>query len=157
MKNTALILLLVSTFAGTDAFASIERDTGLQATQAEDVTLFVRTVDKISRAPLHAGEGRTFTVPFKTTIKYAREATTESGLIIESSSKIDENTYMILAKARTSAWSWGELVRVVVIDTPGKEVSVRVFSQRRVSVNIGAKKHYANSILSAIEAKIDFE
>lgn len=113
-------------------------------------------INKIRSAPLHSGEARTFETPFKSLVKYAREAVTEAGLILESSEKIDDTTYMIIGKAKTSAWSWGELVRVVLIDNTEK-VTVRVFSKRRIKINLTAKGNYTQTILSNIEAKIEFE
>lgn len=112
-------------------------------------------INKIRSAPLHSGESRTYQAPYKKLVKYARESVTESGLIIESSEKIDDNTYMIIGKAKTSAFSWGELVRVVLIDNVEK-VTVRVFSKRRIKLNLAAKGNYTQTILSNIEAKIDF-
>ncbi|MEM9361774.1 MAG: hypothetical protein AAGA43_04015 [Bacteroidota bacterium] len=113
-------------------------------------------INKIRSAPLHSGESRTYKTPYKSMVKYAREAVTEAGLILESSEKIDAQTYMIIGKAKTSAWSWGELVRVVLIDNSEK-VTVRVFSKRRIKINLSAKGNYTQTILSNIEAKIDFE
>ncbi|MEM8763305.1 MAG: hypothetical protein AAGD88_05815 [Bacteroidota bacterium] len=113
-------------------------------------------INKIRSAPLHSGESRTYQASYKSMVKYAREAVTDAGLILESSEKIDDATYMIIGKAKTSAWSWGELVRVVLIDNTEK-VTVRVFSKRRLKINLTAKGNYTQTILSNIEAKIDFE
>ena len=113
-------------------------------------------INKIRSAPLHSGEARTYESPYKTTVKYAREAITEAGLSIESSEKIDDTTYMIIGKAKTSAWSWGELVRVVLIDNSEK-VTVRVYTKKAIKINLTAKGNYTQTILSNIEAKIDFE
>ncbi len=113
-------------------------------------------INKIRSAPLHSGESRTYEAPYKSMVKYAREAVAEAGLILESSEKVDETTYMIIGKAKTSAWSWGELVRVVLIDNV-EEVTVRVFSKRRIKINLSAKGNYTRTILSNIEAKLDFE
>ncbi|MFD2586955.1 hypothetical protein ACFSQJ_08435 [Croceitalea marina] len=124
---------------------------GLQTTSAQQ-----NKINKIRSAPLHSGESRTYEAPYKNMVKYAREATTEAGLSIESSEKIDDATYMIIGKAKASAWSWGELVRVVLIDNADK-VTVRVYSKRAIKINVTAKGNYTNTILSNIEAKIDFE
>lgn len=113
-------------------------------------------INKIRSAPLHSGESRTYETAYKPMIKYARESVTEAGLIIESSEKIDDSTYMIIGKAKTSAWSWGELVRVVLINDNDK-VMVRVFTKKRLKINLSAKGNYTQTILSNIEAKIDFD
>ena len=113
-------------------------------------------INKIRSAPLHSGESRTYQAPYKSLVKFAREAVTDAGLILESSEKIDDATNMIFGKAKTSAWSWGELVRVVLIDNTEK-VRVPLLSKRRIKITLTAKGNYTQTILSNIEAKIDFE
>lgn len=158
-KTKFLALFLATTAMGMPAHASIssDRQADFEPIEVEDMSFLVNTVDKLSNQPLHAGEGRTFSVPYKTVIRHAREAAAESGLIVESSSKVDDNTYMVIGKAKASAWSWGELVRIVVINTPDEDVTVRVYTKRRVGINFAAKRNYAVSVFSAIEAKIEFE
>lgn len=109
---------------------------------------------KVQNAPLHAGTGRTFQARFEATLTAAREAVVETGLQIESASQVDGDTWMIIAKKGTSAWSWGELVRVVVVRDGDAQTSVRVHSSRRVGTNVTAKGDYALSILSNIELKL---
>ncbi len=124
---------------------------GLQTNMAQQ-----GKINKIRSAPLHSGESRTYTSDYKTIVKYAREAVTEAGLSIESSEKLNDETYMIIGKAKVSAWSWGELVRVVLIND-NEKVTVRVYTKKAVKINITAKGNYTQTILSNIEAKIDFE
>lgn len=109
---------------------------------------------KVQNAPLHAGTGRTFEAQFEKTLSAAREAVVETGLQIESASQVDSDTWMIIAKKGTSAWSWGELVRVVVVRDGDAKTTVRVHSARRVGTNVAAKGDYALSILSNIELKL---
>lgn len=108
----------------------------------------------VQNAPLHAGIGRTFEAGFDKTLAAAREAAVETGLQIESASQVDQDTWMIIGKKATSAFSWGELVRVVVIRDSAERTTVRVHSARRIKTNITAKGDYANSILSNIELKL---
>lgn len=115
-----------------------------------------QSMNKVKNAPLHAGDARTFDQPFKTMIKYSRDACTEAGLVMESSERIDDDTYMILSKAKTSAFSWGEIVRVVLEQKDPVKTVVRVYTRRRVGINIAAKASYTNTIFSSIESKIEF-
>ncbi|MFQ5627467.1 MAG: hypothetical protein ACE5I1_01805 [bacterium] len=108
----------------------------------------------VQNAPLHAGVGRTFNASFDRTLKAAREAVTEAGLQIESASQMDENTWMILGKKSMSAWSYGELVRVLVSRKGAQRTEVRVFTKKRVSINLTAKGDYSNAILSNVELKL---
>lgn len=117
-------------------------------------------INKIRNAPLHAGEGRSFDIGYKKAIKFAREAAAEAGLILESSEKIDDENYMVIGKAKTSAWSWGELVRVVITndsDGENEKVTVKVYTRRNIKINITAKGNYTQTILSNIEAKVEFD
>ena len=115
-----------------------------------------KKLSKVKNAPLHAGEARTFDSPYKTTIKYARNACTESGLILESTEEIDEDTYMILAKAKVSAFSWGEIVRVVIQRKSNAKTVIRVYTKKRIGLNVAAKGNYSNTIFTNIESKLEF-
>ena len=115
----------------------------------------IADVDAIQSAPLHAGVSRTYKHDFKSVIKAARETIVESGLVLESASKVDDDTYMLVSKAKTSAFSWGELVRVVVEKEGANESTIRVYSKRRVKVNLTAKADYSNTIISNMDLKLD--
>jgi hypothetical protein len=108
----------------------------------------------IQSEPLHAGKERRFQSDFNKTLEAAHEAMIASGLQIESNNKIDENTYMLIGKKGGSLWSWGELVRVIVIREDAQTTIVRVVTKRRVSANITAKGDYSDAIFSDIELKL---
>jgi len=61
---------------------------------------------------------------------------------------------MIVAKKGMSAWSWGELVRVVVQELSNDRVAVRVLSKRRMATNVTAKGDYSEAIFSSIEMAV---
>ena len=108
----------------------------------------------VQNAPLHAGVGRTFESDYNKTLGAAREAAVEAGLQIESATQVDPDTYIIMCKAGTSAFSWGEIVRLVVVKENDTSTTVRVYSKRKSAVNIAAKGDYSNTILSNIELKL---
>jgi hypothetical protein len=108
----------------------------------------------VQNAPVHAGTSRTFEASLNRTVALAREAVIESGLTLEGASQMDKGTWMIMSKAKTSAWSWGEIVRVVVVSEDPQHTTVRVFSKRRISINITAKGDYSKQILGSIEFKL---
>ncbi|MEM8899792.1 MAG: hypothetical protein AAGC85_16880 [Bacteroidota bacterium] len=112
-------------------------------------------VKKVQNAPLHAGISRTFDHGFKPVLTAARESMLEAGLSMESSSKIDANTFMMIGSRRANVASWGEVARVVVIKEGDEQTTVRVYTQRKVKVNITAKADFANTILSNIDLKIN--
>jgi len=115
----------------------------------------IADVQSIQEAPLHAGVARTFNHSFNEVVKAARESMVESGLVMESVSKVDEDTYMLIGKAKTGGFSWGELVRVVVVKTGSNESKVNVLSKRRVKINVTAKSDYSNTILSNMDLKLN--
>jgi len=112
------------------------------------------STNKIQNAPMHAGVSRTFESNYNQTLQAAREAMVESGTAIESASEVDDGNYIIIGKQDTSAWSWGEMVRVVVTKVNDGETTVRVYTEKKISVNVTAKGDYSQSILSNIELKL---
>ena len=112
------------------------------------------STNKIQQAPLHSGIARTFNAKYNTTLKAAREALLESGTLLESATEVDPLNYIIIGKTRTNAWSWGEMVRVVVTKVNETETLVRVLTEKKISVNVTAKGDYSNSVLSSIELKL---
>lgn len=115
-----------------------------------------QSMNKVKNAPLHAGDARTFEQPLKTMIKYARSACTDAGLVMESSERIDEDTYMIMSKAKTSAFSWGEIVRVVLEKKDSSKTVMRVYTRKRIGINVAAKGSYTNTLFSSVESTIEF-
>ena len=110
----------------------------------------------VQNAPLHAGTSRAYAAEFNLVLRTAREAISESGLNVESANEVQPSVWMIMAKAPTSWWSAGEIVRVVVdrSSTNPAEVMVRVYARKRISTNIGAKGDYATTLLSNIDLKL---
>jgi hypothetical protein len=112
------------------------------------------TVGGIQNAPLTAGVSRTFEKDFDATVKAARESVVEAGLQIESVREVDENTFFIIGKKGTSAFSWGELVRVAVVREAESRTRVSVHTQRRVATNVTARGDYSEPILSNLALKL---
>ncbi len=54
----------------------------------------------------------------------------------------------------TSAWSWGEIVRVTVINMNTNQTEVKVYTKKRSSINVTAKGDYSTPILTNIELKL---
>jgi hypothetical protein len=108
----------------------------------------------VQNAPLHAGDGRTFEANFDRVLGAAQDAMGDTGLKVESSTQVDANTYMLMGKAGTSAFSWGEIVRVVVLRDSPTNTTVRVYTRRKSAVNIAAKGDYSNTIFSNIDLRL---
>ena len=108
----------------------------------------------IQSEPLQAGKERRFQANLDKTLEAAHEAMVESGLRIESNTKIDANSYMLIGKRGTSLFSWGGIVRVVVPKEEANAALVRVITKRKLSANITAKGDYSEEIFSNIELKL---
>src|SRR3989441_8073951 len=101
--------------------------------------------------PLDVGVLREFNGDYTTVLRATRNAVASAGLAVDSYEEVNDSTAMIVAKKGNSAWSWGELVRVVVQKSASDRVSVRVLSRRKMATNITAKGDYSNTIFSNIE------
>lgn len=112
------------------------------------------TTGALKQEPLDQGVSRTFTGNFDTILKAARDATVSAGLHLESVDKIDAHTWSLVGKKDASAWSWGELVRVVVQETSPNSTAVRVISKKRMATNVGARGDYSQAILNDMELKL---
>lgn len=113
------------------------------------------SVSGIRDEPLTAGRVRTYEALAAAVEKAAREAMVESGLVIEESFRTDGGALVIIGKAETSAFSWGELVRVVVQGRTNEQVIVRVLTKRKLATNVTAKGDHSDPIFSGIAAKLE--
>jgi hypothetical protein len=109
------------------------------------------TAGGMREEPLDVGVLREFSGDYATVLRATRNAVMSAGLAIDSYQEINDSTAVILAKKGTSAWSWGELVRVVVQRSAGDRVAVRVLSRRRMATNVTAKGDYSETIFSNID------
>ena len=105
--------------------------------------------------PLDQGVSRSYSASLKVAVDAARSAMIGAGIGIEEVKEVDANTWMILGKKGTSAWSWGELVRVVVQEQAADStVAVRIITKRRLATNITAKGDWSDSILDQIDLQL---
>jgi hypothetical protein len=108
----------------------------------------------VRNADPDAGTGRTYEASLKRTVVAAREAMTESGLVIEDVSKAENGSWLIMSKSKAGPLSYGEIVRVIVVAEDPEHTTVRVFTKRRISFNITAKGDYSRQILANIDFKL---
>jgi hypothetical protein len=118
------------------------------------VFLACATSGGLKQEPLTAGETQKFVGNYDTILKAARDATVASGLHLESVEKVDDHTWTILGKKDASAWSWGEIVRVVIQQVSPDTTSVRIISKKRMATNVGARGDYSQAIFSDMELKL---
>lgn len=102
--------------------------------------------------PLDIGVVREFNGEYTTVLRATRSAITGAGLTIDSDENVNDSTAMIVAKKGISAFSWGELVRVIVQKSADDRTAVRVLSRRRMATNLTAKGDYSATIFESIES-----
>jgi len=101
--------------------------------------------------PLDAGETKFYAAPLAVVGPAARQAVLFAGLNVDTVSTLDSLTWMIIAKKGMSLFSYGELVRVVVAQTPDGAVAVRVFTKRRLATNVTAKGDWSGPIFQQLD------
>lgn len=101
--------------------------------------------------PLDAGETKIYAAPLNTVAPAARQAVLAAGFDVDTVSQPDSLTWMIIAKKGISLFSYGEVVRVVVQQTPEGAVVVRVFTKRRLATNITAKGDWSTPIFDQLD------
>lgn len=111
------------------------------------------TMGGLREDPLDAGTSRHFDAPFQIVVDAARQSMIDAKLQIEEAYQPSPGTQVMLGKKGTSFWSWGELVRVVVVEGPegSDPTTVRVLSKRKSGLNFAAKGDYSEAIFSGIE------
>ena len=102
-------------------------------------------------APLDAGETKFYAAPLAVVGPAARQAVLSAGLDVDTVSTPDSLTWMIIAKKGISLFSYGELVRVVVAQTPARAVAVRVYTKRRLATNVTAKGDWSGPIFQQLD------
>ena len=112
------------------------------------------TTASLKQEPLDQGVSRIFVGNYDTILKAARDATVAAGLHLESVDKVDEHTWTLLGKKDASAWSAGEMVRVVVQQTGSDSTAVRIISKKRIATNVAARGDYSQAIFNDMELKL---
>jgi hypothetical protein len=112
------------------------------------------TSGALRQEPLDRGVSRTFIGKYDMILNAARDATVAAGLHLESVDKVDDHTWALLGKKDASAWSAGELVRVVVQQTGPDSTAVRIISKKRIATNIAARGDYSQAIFNDIELRL---
>src|SRR2546430_6027325 len=102
-------------------------------------------------APLDAGETKFYAAPLAVVGPAAGQAVLAAGLNVDTVSPPDSLTWMIIAKKGMSLFSYGELVRVVVAQTPDRAVAVRVYTKRRLATNVTAKGDWSGPIFQQLD------
>jgi hypothetical protein len=105
----------------------------------------------IRNAPIDAGISKDFAAPYSQTKRLALESV--QGLNVDvNSAKDSGNVFSIVFSKPMSAFSWGEVGRIVVLDTDPQS-RVTVFSEKRVKTQITGtdNQEFAQTIFDGID------
>ena len=100
--------------------------------------------------PLDAGVARRYSADLRTAVAATRQALNGSALDVDDVERVDDDTWMFLAKRNTSRWSHGELVRVLVQQTSPDIVTIRVLSKRRAAVEFTARSDWSDAVFAQL-------
>ncbi len=101
--------------------------------------------------PLDQGVTRYYEATLADAVRSVRSAVTGAGIAIDEVSQVNESTWMIAGKKSAGAFSWGEIVRVVVQDEGSQGIAVRILTKRRVATNVTATGDWSNQIFSQLD------
>ena len=113
-----------------------------------------RTMAGMKDEPLGEGEKRIFSADYNQVLKATQEAIPAVGLQMEETTEIKGDTWMILARESSSMFSYGTLVRIVVVKLDNNQAEVRVVTKRKGALNIGATGDFSQQLFSAINLKL---
>ncbi len=100
--------------------------------------------------PLDMGVTKLYATDLRTAVRSTRNALLGSALEIDDVDEINCRTWMFLAKRKSGQWTAGELVRVVVQETGDEEVTVRIVSKRRSSLNVTARSDWSDAVFAQL-------
>lgn len=109
------------------------------------------TMGGMYKEPLDKGAVRDFPNDLDETTRAAREAMVGAQLMIEDVEQLNDSTWMVLGKKGTGSWSWGEMVRVVIVANTPETTRVYVISKKKMATNVTAKGDYSDDIFSQME------
>lgn len=104
-------------------------------------------------APLTEGTERNYEAAFDTVVEATRDAVADAGLGIEDAYAVDESTFVIIGRARSSAFSYGGYARAVVVRGE-EETTVRVMTKRKLATNVTAKDDYSGPIFASLDVEL---
>jgi hypothetical protein len=111
------------------------------------------SVGTLRDRPLYHGLWQEFPEPAETTTRLARESLRTSGLNVVEEFRPASSTTVLFAESGMGAWTFGEVVRVVVTETGPSRSSVRVISEPKLKANSTARDH-APDVISEIAAQM---
>lgn len=113
------------------------------------------TAQTVSDAPLSAGVSQTFPASFDAVSGATLKALSTMNVSVKSTEKKPEGTFILVNKA-ISAFSWGEVGRVVVANSGGAATKVHVLWEKRYQIQITGtgQDEFSKSLFKAISGAL---
>jgi hypothetical protein len=108
----------------------------------------------LKEEPIDVGVERQYTATLVEGMEAARNACVGAQMQIEEIVDADPQTSYVICKKSGGWTSWGELVRVLVQQTGPDAIAIRVFTKKKVSVNVTARDDWSGPIFEQIEAEL---
>jgi hypothetical protein len=108
----------------------------------------------IQTVPLADGNARIFSGNIGAVLKAAHESVLGAGFKIEEEKKVDDSTWMIVSTKGYDIASVGQIIRVVVHRETANESSVRVVTQRKMAMQLMARRNYSDTIFAGITTNL---
>jgi len=113
------------------------------------------TSSDVMNAPLTAGVSKDFKAPYETTKRLALESVQGLNVDVKSTQETDDVYTIIFAKSM-SAFSWGEVGRVNVMDlSPKSRVSVITEKRAKYQLTGTDQGDFAQAVFDGIEHALD--
>ena len=111
------------------------------------------TVGSVSSRPLGDGTGRSFTASLPDTRDALRIAFDSTGMGLKDSAQVNDSTLMIVGSQGLSAWSYGEVVRVVLVGRQDA-TDVRVVTAKRLATTVFATGDWSTKLFKYMSAAL---
>ncbi|MEE9464696.1 MAG: hypothetical protein V3W14_03855 [Candidatus Neomarinimicrobiota bacterium] len=112
------------------------------------------TVGSMEQVSTSVGVSAIFRSDYDDVLSVLQPSIISVGLVIEGSRKVNDNQWIIISQSNISAWSWGEIIRVVIERTNESETTVRVHTKSKLATNITYKDNYSSLIFSEIGLRL---
>ena len=105
--------------------------------------------------PLDMGIAKVYETDLRTAVRSTRNALLGSALEIDDVEEVNSTTWMFLAKRKSGQWTAGELVRVIVQETSDNEITVRILSKRRSTMNVTARSDWSDAVFAQLALDLE--
>ena len=109
------------------------------------------SVTTISESPREAGVSKIFKINKANANLEVKKAFESNKIKLKTEKELDEKNSEIVGQTPVTAFSYGEIIRVILEKTSEEETLVRILTKRVLATNVFAKSDWSPEIFSALE------